>query len=1282
MDQPLSRLVALIDRIPFNGSCAVFPFDPVFGEVSPSVCEALVLYAMATPSVPRRLRWEAAIVSAQHWLGRFDEECLDRAEALPLLSAESYVMERVIAHALRGRARLEYVRAEPRPRPGRDRDELARGARDDFDLVVALLEGHHGSRANLFAALVSAGNAWRTPPRADPATAIERYERAVRLGTANPHERARLAKCHADALVDRGEPSDLERAIVLLQESRQIRRGGPYEAATLLSLAAAESAKRQERTAADCEHVHRILLAAQRCDTGINAEPLARERLKVLGAWLRHAPEAPEPRRALDEIVAKFPMLEREGEFAQGGGGAHAGGLVTSIMRLQHPSTSACTEVLLAIEEPTFLRRTGAMGKLLWPAADRLAEAERYFRERSIAANPERLAALAEGLLVAPQDDATPGRLVGRARTLARLTLFAGATREAVAEAARAAESAIAAVPVPVVRSLLFMELATVWGPTDSAHPIQDFAEAARLSELAVDAAADDAAFQLDALLRLARATQHRSDGVLRVHRERATAIYEDIVRRAPALGADVTLASAQQNLAALAVMSGTGARQDRSTAAVAHGDVAERLGSTMAIANRAWMLTQSASQRTREDGAELLREALALFAKVPMEDLSEAERINVTQNRTSAETQALERDGRFAEAAQRWRDRLEEPDVRRRPDLLARTRHNLGDLLSRHPATCEEGLRILDAALQGRPLDRSPREHWETRFSIASALKTVLAMGAPWRLREPRSVTDRCAVRAARGAIAAARRLGSGDELARTGRLLCTLAFLAGSDADFATRMEDGWGAMSDALPSMLGDAEAEEAEAGLAEAAALRVFRARRRGGDGETASSGFEALRGDPAANVVRWMERAMLPQQRRLAARFARPAWFDDARWQAWGALLDAGEPLAISHWVEGARQEHADFLDPTADPTSTRDWLRAAPDRGAMALLPTSEGVLVAVETAAKGLHVALISPSSAGHEEWSSILTDLTRAADATVRIERAALVRTALVEPIQTLIEAPLGCVRLALGAKMRWLPPSALFPDAVLHLAPSIGVPPRPLARPATAERRIALIASDPAADLGRGIEEIALLSHELAATARVTTALGRGTRWGRSLGIPADGLVDRPPSPDTLFDLAADADVVILLAHGDVIAAAGPAMKLMSADGQVARVGAQSIAARSAALAGRHLVLLSCEAGFVESQRHRLGLLLGELLACGAASVTAASWVVPLGSALTVSRFVAHALAQGREPEEGLKEAIEQMLRTGAEEGPLVGGRITAAERRVDRVAAARAWATWRP
>ncbi|MBK8691631.1 MAG: hypothetical protein IPN17_04835 [Deltaproteobacteria bacterium] len=308
-----------------------------------------------------------------------------------------------------------------------------------------------------------------------------------------------------------------------------------------------------------------------------------------------------------------------------------------------------------------------------------------------------------------------------------------------------------------------------------------------------------------------------------------------------------------------------------------------------MAVANRAWDFPTS-GRVEGATGAGLLRQALALFARVETEGLSR--RSGSTSSTTAPSPRRWRSNATVAsaEAAQRWRDRLEDPDVRRRPDLAARARHNLGDQLSRHADTVDEGLRVLEAALQGRPLDRSPREHWETNISIVRALGVALARGLPWRVRRSPAEAYHRAVSAARGALRAGRRLGAGDELARAGQELGQLALLAAGEDDFAALMEEGWRAISDALPCMLGDAEAEEVETRLAEAAALQVFGARRRGAPAEP--GGLEVLQGEAATGVLAWMERAMLPQQRRLAARFAQPTWCDDARWQTWGALLEA------------------------------------------------------------------------------------------------------------------------------------------------------------------------------------------------------------------------------------------------------------------------------------------------------------------------------------------------------------------------------------------------------
>lgn len=1280
MDHELRELVTWIEGARFDSRIPVFPFDDLFMRLPPALVQGLLLHDASSPRVPRRLEWEAAVVSAIHVLGRRDEAYLARAETLPSLAREGYVIEHVIAHLLLARAQMEHVRSGESAQ--RDAAALMRRAREGLDHAVELIEQNLLPRATLFATLISAGNAWRIPPAPSPAEAIARYERAHRIGSNIPDEQARLAKCHADGLIARGERADLGRAVELLDASLKVRKGGPFESETLLSLADAERRRRRDRTVGDCEHVHRILVAAERKDRLGNAERIAMERIDVLAAWLRQQTDAKEARRALDQIADRWPSLRERVAFARDGGGAPSEEFVTSLLRLQHPAMQACMEDLLFTEERTPLSRTSGS----WTrnaSSVQVDEVEQFLRERSIANDPGRLTAKAEALRDPADDEAKPGRLVARARALARLALFQGATREAMVSAAREAELAIETVAVPVVRSFLLLELASVWGPSDLSHPIRDFAEAARLLKRAVTDAEQDPPIHLDACLRLARATQHRTDGDVRAHHDRARNIYEDILRRAPALGADVTLASARQNLAALATAQGTGAQNDRSVAALAQERASEDLGSVMATANRAWELTIMAARRGPNVGAEFLRQALCLYRQIPMQSLSESERLNVEHNRTVAETTALEFEGRDAEAVQRWRERLEDPDVRRRPDLLSRNQHNLGDRLGRHPATCEEGLRLLELSLARRPLETAPREHWETNLSIVMALGPMLAGVLPWSVRmSPREGHHR-AVSAARSAASAGRRLGLGEELARAGQHLCQLALSTEQDDEFEALMQEGWRTMSDALPCLLENEEAARAEARFAEAAALRVFRMRAERSFVGMLRERTEVLQGEAAASVRAWIERALLPQQRRLAGRFAKPTWCDDGWWRAWSALLDARNPLAIARCVERTRDEHPDFLAVEGDAQGTAAWMAGSSSRGIIALLPTAHGVLAVVETTTT-VHATLLPlpPSPVTPEELPALLADLYGSPDLAERIERgAAVARAALLEPLQELVGPSLKHIRLVTGAWLRWLAPSALLPDAVVHASPSMRVPKRAV-RDDVVPKRVALLAADPAEDLGDGVVAIARFSQELASAASITTALGKGARWGRSLGVPAEGLVNRPPSPETFLDLARKSDVLVLLAHGRVIDADGPGLELMNDRGVLERLGVRGIAAEPSALTGRHLVLLSCEAGFVEATPHRLGLLLGEFLACGASSVTAASWAVPLESALTVCRFVVHALLRGREPEEGLKEALEQQLATDTDAATPLGRRLTSTDRRAMQTAAARAWVTWRP
>ncbi|MFO0647979.1 MAG: hypothetical protein U0326_17200 [Polyangiales bacterium] len=1063
-----------------------------------------------------------------------------------------------------------------------------------------------------------------------------------------------------------------------------MRKNGPFESETLLSLVQAERALRRERTVGDCEYVDRLLGAAERKDRVGNGERIALQRIQVLAAWLRLEPGAPAATKALAGIAERWARLRQEVEFAKVGGDPRPEGLVEAIVRhMQHPSFRAFIDTMLLVDEIPSAQRT--LSKQVADGLGRVTaeELDAFSRSRSIASDPDKLAEKALELAQPSGDEEKPGRLTARARVLARLAVYGRAARGEVSAAARDAEAAVAGIEDRDVRASLLMGLAGVWGPLDFAHPLIDFAEAARLSELAVEAAPDGGLTELDALLHLARATQHRTDGDLRAHHERAETIYKDIIARAPALGADTTLSSAQQNLAALTSLRGTGAYDDRSVEARTLQSQAASLGNVMGLANQAWELTMLAMRRRGSERDEFLRQALQMFQRVPMETLTESERINVEHNRTIAETMLLASEGRRSEAANQWRVRLELAEVKRRPDLLARTRHNLGDHLMEHPATLAEGLRVLAAALEGRPIERVPREHWETCLSIARGLLPMLAGGLPWTAPMSRQAAFARTVSAVRSAITAGRRLGLGEELHFAGRSLCELALVAERDAEFEALVEEGWRALSDALPCMLGRDEAAFIEAELAEAAAHRVLRARLATSVVGLLREEAEVLHGDAAEAVRAWVERASLPQQRRLAARFARPPWCDDATWREWNSLLDAQAPLAIAREVERLRAEHPDFLDLDGDSAVTAAWLSATPRRGIVTLTPSADGVLATVTTSDRTYATLLSMPSSpVSPEQLPELIASLPDSSEAAKQFERVTeLARASLVEPLMSLVGAPLEHVRLVTGARLRWLAPSALFPGAPVHVSPAVRLSRRAAITNPVA-RRVAFIAADPHGDLRDGVAAVGSFSLDLSPDAEVVTALGTRARWGRALEVPAAGLVDRSPSPDTLAEIAVGADVIVLLAHGRVIDEIGPCIELMSDDGSLARLDARAIAARATAFAGRHVVLLSCEAGFVDATPNRLGLLLGELLACGAASVTAPSWAVPMRAALSVCCFVVQALLRGREPEEGTAEAIRQQLAGEGDAGTLLGGRVTPADRRAKNVAAARAWVTWRP
>jgi hypothetical protein len=479
MNTGLQQLELLIARTSFNPQQMVYPFDGLFLRLPPPLVEAYVLHE-AIPRVPRRLVIEAAIVTARHVLGQRDQTYLARAEALPSLAAPDSVIERVAAHVLRGRARMEHAR-EGRPSPGQV-GEIVRGAREDLDLAIALIEQHRLPPAALYATLVSAGNAWRTAPHASPEEAISRYERAQAIGSSDRDERARLAKCHADGLIGRGRPDDFDLAAKFLRSSLKVRRSGPFESETLISLAQAERGRRGERTPEDCDFVHKLLLDAERTAPRENVEFIARERVDVLAAWVKLRPDATEAHRELDRIAATWPSLVSAATFAHAGGSLDQGALVDRIMDSQHPALWACLKSRLLVD-PDAVGSGGSTGVPLRIDPQTSREAQAFHRGRSIANDPQRLATVANDLRDAANDDATPGRLVARAHVLARLVLLGRASVTEVVKASQEAETTLDSVGRAEPRIHLLLHLASVWSPSDLAHPVRDYAEAGRLCE-------------------------------------------------------------------------------------------------------------------------------------------------------------------------------------------------------------------------------------------------------------------------------------------------------------------------------------------------------------------------------------------------------------------------------------------------------------------------------------------------------------------------------------------------------------------------------------------------------------------------------------------------------------------------------------------------------------------------------------------------------------------------------------------------------------------------------
>jgi hypothetical protein len=252
-----------------------------------------------------------------------------------------------------------------------------------------------------------------------------------------------------------------------------------------------------------------------------------------------------------------------------------------------------------------------------------------------------------------------------------------------------------------------------------------------------------------------------------------------------------------------------------------------------------------------------------------------------------------------------------------------------------------------------------------------------------------------------------------------------------------FKSLMEEGWRALSDALPCMLDDEESALNESRLATAAASRMFHAFESRDVVGLLRPRMPTLRESAACSVREWVERAMLPQQRRLAARFARPVWCDDAMWASWCRVLDAKDPLAIADWIERARIDHSEFLAPEGSAAATASWLREGTGRGAIALLPTERGILAIVRTSSTEHAVFMpVDIAEVVPNDLTALMAALPDDLTAAVRTEHlSATARETLLTPLMEATSPGLRHVRFAAAGSLRWFAPSALLPGTAVH-------------------------------------------------------------------------------------------------------------------------------------------------------------------------------------------------------------------------------------------------------
>lgn len=1120
--------------------------------------------------------------------------------------------------------------------------------------------------------LVSLGNAWKAQPGANVDKALGIYEMAAKVD-AVPEQRAKLWKVEADALRERGRPDDIRRAEKLLERSLKVRRGW-LRAETLFS--AAQVALAHPDLAAH----EREVRAAEHLMNAVRAHPDHAQQilpilLNRLAAWHRLLPDDPRPARLREELGTIYPS--RAEEIAEPYVGPSEREIETAVRSSSHPAATAFMEVrmrLMTVAERNFdaLPIAAAFGPSLKMALEEQAV------QRSLLDQPDEAEAVLAALTDRQQGPELPGVLAAKVVLLAFLARRGRHRVDEVRNATKLAVAALASVDDHLVQATLLREMAAVWSPNNTVDdPVRDFEWAASLARQCVALEGGEGRALNDSLALLARSLRYAPGSVGRGHLVEARRLYRLLLDRAPEAIGPEQRANVIHNLAEVENQMAEGSRLQRLERAessleqsVASANSPFRKAES--LANLAWWQTQIGIRFGGADGRAYLERALRTFDRVDLRHIDPAVRGDIEGNRTACEA-ALAQVTRGRDAAIAiWRNRLGTLDPATAPHRAATAKHNLANALligeDVTAAQFTEGLRLCGEAIASRTMAVDARHHWETALVAGAAILRGLQAG--WTERLPMSPREawQDSRQWLRQAVAAARTLGPGQELADTAFALCELSVESISTAEAIDLAEEGWTAVRDASAFVLVDGESLEREARTALVVASSLAHRL-----AETAlpvaSPGVAfVLHGESARLVQRWLLRAQHPARRPLRARLARPKGVSAGTWLRWQEALRSGDTAKMADLLHQIHEAAPGFPAETEHEGPTWRWLEGRPGSVGIALFvaePVWLAMLLDVDDSGRrttwilGLDVPRPPFMSKAVEDfmWGAAHGNTGGETHDTL----AAWIRERALVPLVRFLGRQPTVVLWSPGPGLRTVAPAALWRGVPVASTASIALqdhstsPGRP--------RSTLVVLADPGSreadgdlDLGpHGTESFHRLAAAAAERGPVRQVASVGPRYGRQLLGNEATVRDTPASATDLLAEASEHDVIVVIAHAKVETVENAALLCLDASGRIERLDVDSLARNPDRFAGSLVLLLSCAGGRVGSSLADPGGVAGTLVSAGARCVVAPLWPVRLDVATEVGEAVLRGLAACREPWDVL--ATLQVPANGS--APLLGG-----------------------